>query len=69
MRDAEIHAVEADHHSVGEVDGQYLTGVPLCFIVSADTGDGVYFLADRLIFGDLELFGQLYKRDLALIGV
>lgn len=63
-----IRALEARHISTMVIDNTLVTGEPLGFLV--DDGDAsVYHLGDTSIFSDLKLFGELYKPDIALIGV
>lgn len=63
-----VRALTAKHISTTVIDDQLVTGEPLGFLV----GDGersVYHLGDTALFSDLELFGDRYDPDVALIGV
>ncbi|WP_462324914.1 metal-dependent hydrolase [Desulfoplanes sp.] len=43
------------------------TGTPVGFIIRLDNGFTVYHAGDTSIFGDMELWGELYPIDLALL--
>ncbi|HBY93163.1 MAG TPA: hypothetical protein DEP84_04220 [Chloroflexi bacterium] len=63
-----VKALAAHHISFTELNGQYLTGQPLCYIL--DFGDvRVFHGGDTSISYDFQLFGQLYRPDVALLGV
>jgi L-ascorbate metabolism protein UlaG (beta-lactamase superfamily) len=63
-----VKALEARHISLTELDGQHLTGQPMSFLFHF--GDvRVFFGGDTSISSDLELFGRLYKPDVALLGI
>ena len=65
-----IQAVEAHHVSILEVDGQYISGQPLGYIVKAgEDAPSVYHMGDTSVFSDLALIAQLYAPDVALIGM
>ncbi len=62
-----IRAVESKHISF-QKDGPFpITGLPLGFIISTESGFKIYHSGDTSIFSDLQLFGQLYRPDVGLI--
>ena len=63
-----VRALEAHHVSVLSTDDGYLTGQPLAFLID-DGETSVFHGGDTSIFGDLELFGDLYAPDVTLLGV
>ncbi|MDY6819411.1 MAG: MBL fold metallo-hydrolase [Halobacteriales archaeon] len=63
-----VRALEARHVSTTTIDDRLVTGEPLGFLVG-DGGSSVYHLGDTSLFSDLELFGDRYEPDVALIGV
>lgn len=66
--DLSVRALEAHHVSVLSTDEGYLTGQPLAFLVD-DGETRVFHGGDTAIFGDLDLFGDLYEPDVTLLGV
>lgn len=68
VENMQIRALEVSHVSSTTIDGSTVTGLPLAFLLS-ENGTSVHHLGDTSIFSDLELFGQLYEPDVAMIGV
>lgn len=66
--DVMVRAIEAKHISTTVIGDQLVTGEPLGFLVD-DGESSVYHLGDTSIFTDLQLFGDLYQPDVALLGV
>ena len=62
--DFSVTMVSANHSS--SFEGEY-TGEPAGLIISFDDDLTVYHLGDTNIFYDLELYGDLYEPDLALV--
>jgi L-ascorbate metabolism protein UlaG (beta-lactamase superfamily) len=58
--------VEAHHQSFDQEAG--LIGPALAYVVTVD-GTSVYHMGDTSIFGDIELFGELYDPDVSLVPV
>ena len=69
FRDIQISAFEACHHSMSEVDGQWLSGVPLCFIIDFDSGEKIYFSGDNALGPHFRFYGEVYHPDLAMLGI
>lgn len=63
-----VRVLEARHASSTVVDGRLVSGQPASFLVSSG-GTSVYHMGDTSIHRDLELFGELYDPDVALLGV
>ncbi|MGC9140861.1 MAG: metal-dependent hydrolase [Caldimicrobium sp.] len=55
-------------HSSSFPDGGY-AGEPCGFVVTLENGFTIYHAGDTGIFGDMELIGELYKPDLALLPI
>lgn len=64
-----IKVVEARHASIFLSGDELLTGVPLGFILSFAGGQKLYFAGDTALFGDLKLYGELYRPTIGLIPV
>ena len=61
IKDVQITMVQA-YHSSG-------VGTPCGFIVTTDDGEVVYHAGDTGIFAEMEIFGDLYDIDLALLPI
>jgi L-ascorbate metabolism protein UlaG (beta-lactamase superfamily) len=55
-------------HSSGGPNGEYL-GEPAGYVVEAENGTKLYFAGDTAVFGDMQLIGELYRPDLALLPI
>lgn len=64
----DVRGLESHHISGKELDDGYLTGLPLAFLIS-DEEKTLIHTGDTSIFSDLQLFGELYQPDAALIGI
>lgn len=64
-----VRPVECHHWSQGRLkDGQFVTGVPMGFIVETEPGIRIYHYGDTAIFSDLRLIAQLYRPTVGLLG-
>jgi len=64
-----VRPVECHHWSQGRLeDGQYVSGVPMGFIVEPEPGVSIYHYGDTALFSDLKLIGQLYRPSVGLLG-
>jgi L-ascorbate metabolism protein UlaG (beta-lactamase superfamily) len=64
-----VRPVECHHWSQGRLaDGQFVTGVPMGFIVETEPGIRIYHYGDTAIFSDLRLVGELYRPTIGLLG-
>lgn len=64
-----VRPVESHHWSQTRLkDGQYISGVPMGFIVEPEKGVRIYHSGDTAIFGDMKLIGELYKPTIGLLG-
>lgn len=68
-RGLEIRSVEARHISLFKSKNQFISGIPMSFILRMEDGTGIYFSGDTSIFSDLKLFGQLYPVKIGLFGM
>ena len=66
-----MRAVEVRHLSAFEASDQYLTGMPLAFLIWSDEEPEirVLHLGDTCIFSDLKLLAELYRPTIAFIGI
>jgi len=64
-----VRPVECHHWSQARLaNGQYVSGVPLGFIVETEPGVRIYHYGDTAIFSDLRLIGELYQPTVGLLG-
>lgn len=63
-----IRALETRHISYFDSENGHVTGTPLGFLIEVDDVS-LYYLGDTAIFSDLELFGDLYEPETALVPV
>ncbi|MEX2555422.1 MAG: MBL fold metallo-hydrolase [Actinomycetota bacterium] len=69
VRDVSIRALPASHVSFFESHGEHLSSQPLSFLIRLDEGTAIYHSGDTSLFGDLKLFGELYRPTVALLCV
>ena len=69
FEDIEIAAFEACHHSISKFEGQWLSGVPLCFMIFFDSGEKIFFSGDNALGPHYRFYGEVYQPDLALLGI
>lgn len=68
--DTWIKAVLAHHPSMRRFPGEsYLTGLPYSYFVREDSGTTLFNGGDTSLHSDLKLFGDLYKPDVAILGI
>jgi L-ascorbate metabolism protein UlaG (beta-lactamase superfamily) len=65
---ARIKALPAQHLSFSRVGGQYVTGVPLMFLIEVG-GAKIFHCGDTSISSEFALYGQLYSPTVVLVGV
>lgn len=63
-----VRALKTDHVSTGSVDGEFLTGLPLSYLIS-DGETTAYHMGDTALFGDLQMIGEMHSPDVTMIGV
>jgi L-ascorbate metabolism protein UlaG (beta-lactamase superfamily) len=64
-----VRPVECHHWSQGRLtNGQFITGVPMGFIVETEPGISIYHYGDTAIFSDLKLIEELYKPTIGILG-
>lgn len=63
-----VRSLETHHFSNAVVDGDYVTGLPMGFLLSTNE-TSIYHMGDTSIFSDLKLIGELYDPDVTLLGV
>lgn len=64
-----IRTLESHHGSWLEYEEGVLSALPLGFILYTESGLGIYHPGDTSIFGDLKLFGELYRPHIGLLPV
>jgi L-ascorbate metabolism protein UlaG (beta-lactamase superfamily) len=67
VADLKITMVHAQHSS-SPPDGSY-AGEPAGFVVELSDGYRIYHAGDTNVFGDMQLIGELYSPDLALLPI
>lgn len=64
-----IQPVECHHWSQAQLpNGQWISGVPMGFIVQTEPEVSIYHYGDTAIFSDLRLLAQLYHPTVGLLG-
>ena len=68
--DFTIHATSARHIAFRRLEnGTYITGEPMCFIIQIKDGPTCFFGGDTSLTYDMKLWGELYKPDVAFVGI
>ncbi len=65
----QVKILESKHGSFIDSSGAFLSTIPLGFLITTHSGIRIYHPGDTAIFGDLKLFGQLYKPQIGLMPV
>jgi L-ascorbate metabolism protein UlaG (beta-lactamase superfamily) len=67
----QVTATHAFHSSsIALDDGSFIyAGEPLGYIIEFESGFKVYHAGDTAVFGDMQLIGELYRPDLALLPI
>ena len=70
ISDIYVKALRATHLSFSQLgENQFINSQPLSYLITAPTGERIFFGGDTSITSDHKLFGELYKPDVALLGV
>lgn len=64
-----IKALDARHISFFKSHGTYLSGQPLSYLLEMGEGHRIFHSGDTSLFGDLKLYGELYRPDVVLLCV
>lgn len=64
-----IRAVECRHVSFFKSKDQYISCLPLSFIIYPEEGTRIYNVGDTSLFSDMKLIGELYRPNVALVPV
>lgn len=65
-----VTALSARHIAFRSLpNGTFLTGEPLCYMIEIENGPTVFFGGDTSLTYDMKLWGELYKPDIALVGI
>ena len=68
--DIQVKALPATHLSFSQLgDNQFISAQPLSYLITAPGGERIFFGGDTSISSDHKLFGELYKPDVAILGV
>lgn len=69
MNGVTIQPVECHHWSQAQLpNGQWISGVPMGFIIQTEPEVSIYHYGDTAIFSDLRLLAQLYHPTVGLLG-
>lgn len=66
--DVVVKTLAACHISMHQVDDQWVTGPPLCFVIDLG-GTKVFHAGDTALSAELRMLGELYRPDAAFIPV
>ncbi len=69
FRDVHVKALEASHTSISLINGQWITGVPLSFIIDFGSDGKVFFSGDNALGFHYRFIGEMYQPDLAILGI
>jgi L-ascorbate metabolism protein UlaG (beta-lactamase superfamily) len=69
ISDIKVRSLKADHISFFKSKNQYLSSIAMSFLITTPENLRIYAAGDTSIFYDLQLFGQLYRPHIGLIGV
>lgn len=69
FEDVTVKAVDARHISWAMYNGHPVTGIPLSYVIMTKEGKTVFFGGDTSLSYDMKLYGELYRPDIALLGV
>jgi len=64
-----VRCVESKHVSCATYKGSYVTGLPLGFMLSTESGRTIYHPGDTAIFSDMKLFAELYKPEIGMLPI
>jgi L-ascorbate metabolism protein UlaG (beta-lactamase superfamily) len=66
-----VTATHAFHSSsIQEEDGSAIyAGEPMGYVIEFESGFKLYYAGDTAVFGDMQLIGELYRPDLALLPI
>lgn len=67
--DLRIKALGAQHVSFFRSHGTYLSGQPLSYLLEMGDGYRIFHSGDTSLFGDLKLYGELYRPHVAMLCV
>ncbi|MGE0851001.1 MAG: MBL fold metallo-hydrolase [Hyphomicrobiaceae bacterium] len=68
--DIKVKALPATHLSFSQLgENQFINSQPLSYLITAPSGERMFFGGDTSITSDHKLFGELYKPDVAMLGV
>ncbi len=69
FKDFAVKALMAQHVSFRKTKEGYIFGQPLSYVIETKAGERVFFGGDTSIHRDMMLYGELYKPQLAILGV
>ena len=70
IHNIQVKALPATHLSFSQLgENQFINSQPLSYLITASTGERMFFGGDTSITSDHKLFGELYKPDVAMLGV
>jgi L-ascorbate metabolism protein UlaG (beta-lactamase superfamily) len=70
IADLYVKALPATHLSFSQLgENQFINSQPLSYLITAPSGERLFFGGDTSITSDHKLFGELYKPDVAMLGV
>ncbi len=65
-----VKALPATHLSFSQLgENQFINSQPLSYLITAPSGERMFFGGDTSISADHKLFGELYEPDVAMLGV
>ena len=68
-KDVQIRCLDARHISWTKYDGMPVTGTAMCYIIRVENGPTFFFGGDTSITYDFKLWGELYRPDVAMLGI
>lgn len=69
FQDVHIKALQASHISLSELEGQWITGVPLSYVVDFGQDGKIFFGGDDALGPHYHFIGDFHRPDLAILGI
>lgn len=69
LKDIRVKALPARHISLVKTEHGFVNGQPLSYVIATSAGERIFFGGDTSIHSDFKLYGELYRPQIAILGV